>query len=154
MYNDVINFSERSNYIVSKLTGLSFLKPLSQKLLNPILFKIYIRLYLQSFASFLKGYINSFLIFRKEEGLGGNIKYILIVANSILYSVVLRLYFLLLKPYRKLIKKLIITTIIIANIIADLIKQPIVYKNLPKDFKLFVAAVCTREERQSEQSLA
>jgi len=67
-------------------------------------------------------------------------------ANSVLHSVILRLYFLLLKPCRKSIKKLIITTIIIANTIADLIKQPIVYKNLPKDFKLFVAAICTREE--------
>jgi uncharacterized membrane protein YcaP (DUF421 family) len=70
-----------------------------------------------------------------------------VAANSVLRSVVLRLYFLLLKPYRKSIKKLIITTVIIANTIADLVKQPIVYKNLPKDFKLFVAAVYTREER-------
>ena len=70
-----------------------------------------------------------------------------VAANSVLYSVILRLYFLLLKPYRKLIKKLIITTIIITNIIANLVKQPIVYKNLLKDFKLFIAAVCTREER-------
>ena len=67
--------------------------------------------------------------------------------NLILYSVILRLYFLLLKPCRKSIKKLIIITIIITNIIADLMKQPIVYKNLLKDFKLFVAAVYTREER-------
>ena len=70
-----------------------------------------------------------------------------VVANLVLRSVVLRLYFLLLKPYRKSIKKLIITTVIIANIIADLVKQPIVYKNLLKDFKLFVAAIYTREER-------
>ena len=70
-----------------------------------------------------------------------------VAANSVLRSVVLRLYFFLSKPCRKLIKKLIVTAVIIANIIADLVKQPIVYKNLLKDFKLFVAAVCIREER-------
>ena len=69
------------------------------------------------------------------------------VANLVLRSIILRLYFLLLKPYRKLIKKLIIITVIIANIIANLIKQPIVYKNLLKDFKLFITAVYTKEEK-------
>ena len=33
---------------------------------------------------------------------------------------------------------------------ANFIKQSIVYKDLPEDFKLFVAAVYTREERKGK----
>ena len=72
------------------------------------------------------------------------------VANSVLCSVILGLYFFLTKPYRKSIKKLIIAAVIITNAIANFIKQPVVYKNLPEDFKLFIAAICTREERKSK----
>ena len=67
-----------------------------------------------------------------------------------LHSIILSLYFFLTKPYRKLIKKLIITAMIITNIIANFIKQPIVYKNLLKDFKLFITAIYTREEKKSK----
>jgi hypothetical protein len=73
-----------------------------------------------------------------------------VVANLVLYSVILSLYFFLIKPYRKLIKKLIITTIIITNIKANFIKQPIVYKNLLEDFKLFITTIYTREKRKSK----
>jgi hypothetical protein len=73
-----------------------------------------------------------------------------VAANSVLRSVVLSLYFFLTKPYRKSIEKLIVATVIITNAIPNFIKQPVVYKNLPQDFKLFVAAVCTREERKSK----
>ena len=73
-----------------------------------------------------------------------------IVANSVLRSVILGLYFFFLKPYRKLIKKLTIATIIITNVIANFIRQFIVYKNLLEDFKLFIAAIYTREERKSK----
>ena len=73
-----------------------------------------------------------------------------VAANSVLYSVILSLYFFLTKPCKKSIEKLIVTTMIITNTIANFIKQPIVYKNLPEDFKLFVAAICTREERKGK----
>ena len=75
------------------------------------------------------------------------------VANAVLYSVISSLHSFLLKLYTKPIKKLIITTIIIANIIANSLKQVIILKNLPKDLKLFVTAIRAREERQSKQSL-
>ena len=73
-------------------------------------------------------------------------------ANLVLRSIILSLYFFLTKPYRKLIEKLIITTVIITNVIANFIKQPVVYKDLLKDFKLFIAAVYTREERKNKYS--
>ena len=73
-----------------------------------------------------------------------------VAANSMLRSVILSLYFFLIKPYRKLIKKLIVTTIIITNAMANFIKQSIVYKDLLEDFKLFVAAIYTREERKGK----
>jgi len=73
-----------------------------------------------------------------------------IAANLVLRSVVLSLYLFLTKPYKKLIKKLIITTMIITNAIANFIKQPVVYKNLLEDFKLFIATIYTREERKSK----
>ena len=68
-------------------------------------------------------------------------------------NIILKLYFLLSKPYKKSIKKLIITTVIIANTIANLVKQPIVYKNLLKDFKLFITAVYTKKKGKASKAL-
>jgi len=73
-----------------------------------------------------------------------------VAANLVLRSVILSLYFFFIKPYRKLIKKLIISTVIIINAIANFITQLIVYKDLLEDFKLFIAAIYTREERKSK----
>jgi hypothetical protein len=73
-----------------------------------------------------------------------------VAANLVLRSVILSLYFFFIKPYRKLIKKLILSTVIIINAIANFITQLIVYKDLLEDFKLFIAAIYTREERKSK----
>jgi hypothetical protein len=71
-----------------------------------------------------------------------------IAANAVLRGVISSLYSFLLKLYTKPIKKLIITTtIIIANIIANSLKQTIILKHLPKDFNLFVTTVRAREKR-------
>ena len=64
-----------------------------------------------------------------------------------LRGVIFSLYSFLLKLYTKPIKKLIITTIIIANIIANSLKQTIILKHLLKDFNLFVTAVRARKKR-------
>ena len=70
-----------------------------------------------------------------------------IAVNMVLYSVIFGLYSFLLKLYIKLIKKLIIITVIVANTIANSFKQIIILKYLPKDFNLFVTAMCTKEKR-------
>jgi hypothetical protein len=145
MHNNVIDFARRPDRTVGKLTGLPFFKPLSEKLFNLIVFKY--SLCLKALFSFFKGRVNSFLIFYKEKGLCGDIKYMAVAANTALRGVVSGLYSFLLELYSKLIKKLIITTVIVANIIANSLKQVIILKNLPKDLKLFVTAVRAREER-------
>ena len=70
-----------------------------------------------------------------------------VIANTMLLSIILSFYFFLLKSYREPLKKLIITTVIIAHIVANSLKYFIIFKDLLKDFYLFVAAVFTREER-------
>ena len=82
------------------------------------MFKLYI--------SLLKGNINSFFIFKEEEGLYNNIKYIAIAVNAVLLSVKLNFYFYIFKLYRELFKKLIIIFIIIANTIPNFIKYLVV----------------------------
>jgi len=100
------------------------------------LFKLY--------ASLLEGNINGFLILREEEGLRGNIKYIAIVANTVLLSVKLSFYFYIFKLYRELFKKLIITSVIIANIIPNLIKYLVVLEDLLENLYLLITSISTR----------
>lgn len=95
MHDDVMDFARRPDRTVGKLTGLPFFKPLSKKLFNLIVFKY--SLCLKALFSFFKGRVNSFLIFREEEGLCGNIKYMPVAANAVLRGVVSRLYSFLLK---------------------------------------------------------
>ena len=68
-------------------------------------------------------------------------------ANAVLHSIIFSLYFFLLKLCTEPIKKLIIITVIVANIIANSLKQTIILKYLLKDFNLFITAIHTREKR-------
>jgi hypothetical protein len=70
-----------------------------------------------------------------------------IVVNATLLSVISSFYFFLLKSYREPLKKLIITTVIIAHTVANSLKYFVIFKDLLKDFYLFIAAVFAREER-------
>ena len=96
------------------------------------------------YASLLEGSINSFLIFREEEGLRGNIKYMAMAANIVLLGVKLSFYFRIFKLYRELFKKLIITSMIIADIIPNLIKYLVVLEDLPENLYLLIASVPAR----------
>ena len=100
------------------------------------MFKLYI--------SLLEGNINGFLILREEEGLRGNIKYIAIAANAVLLGVKSSFYFRIFKPYRELFKKLVVASIIIADIIPNLIKYLVVLEDLPKNLYLLIASISTR----------
>ena len=151
MYDDVIYLSWRTNLAIYKLAGLPFFKPFSKELLNLIVFKIC--LCLKLLASLLKSSIDGFLILREEESLCGYIKYMSVVANTVLLWIVSRFYFCLLKPLRQPLKKFIITAVIVAYIVSNFVKYLVVLKDLLEDFHLLVAAVFTREERQSKQSL-
>jgi hypothetical protein len=70
-----------------------------------------------------------------------------VAANTTLLGVISSFYFFLLKSCREPLKKLIITTVIIAHTVANSLKYFVIFKDLPKDFYLFVAAVFAREER-------
>ena len=120
MHDYVIDFARRPDRTVGKLTGLPFFKPLREKLFDLIVFKYSLRL--KALFSFFKGRVNSFLIFREEKGLCDDIKYMAVAANAALRGVVSGLYSFLLELCSKSIKKLIITTIIITNIIANSLK--------------------------------
>ena len=101
-----------------------------------VLFKLY--------ASLLEGSINGFLILREEEGLRGNIKYIAMAANAVLLSVKSSFYFRILKLYRESFNKLIVASVIIADIIPNLIKYLVVLEDLPENLYLLVASVSAR----------
>ena len=94
--------------------------------------------------SLLESSINGFLILREEEGLYGNIKYMAIVVNIVLLSVKSSFYFRIFKLYRELFKKLIVTSVIIANIIPNLIKYLVVLEDLPENLYLLITSVPTR----------
>ncbi len=94
--------------------------------------------------SLLEGNINGFLILREEEGLYGNIKYMAMAANAVLLGVKLSFYFHIFKSCRELFKKLIITSIIIANTIPNLIKYLVVLEDLPENLYLLIASVPAR----------
>ena len=94
--------------------------------------------------SLLKRNINGFLIFREEEGLYSNIKYIAIVVDAVLLGVKLSFYFCIFKLCRELFKKFIITSIIIADTIPNLIKYFVVLKDLLKNLYLFITSMPTR----------
>ena len=96
------------------------------------------------YASLLEGNINGFLILKEEEGLRGNIKYIAIAANTVLLGVKLSFYFRIFKLYRESFKKLIITSVIIADIIPNLIKYLVVLEDLLKNLYLLIASVPAR----------
>ena len=69
-----------------------------------------------------------------------------VAANITLLSIILSFYFFLLKSYREPLKKFIIITVIIAYIIANFLKYFIIFKDLLKDFYLFIAAVFTKKK--------
>ena len=94
--------------------------------------------------SLLESSINDFLILREEEGLHSNIKYIAIVANAVLLGVKLSFYFHIFKPCRESFKKFIVTSMIIANIIPNLIKYLVVLEDLLKNLYLLITSVPAR----------
>ena len=65
-------------------------------------------------------------------------------ANAVLLGVKLSFYFRILKPYRESFKKLIIASVIIANIIPNLIKYLVVLEDLPENLYLLIASVPAR----------
>ena len=151
MGDNVMHLSWRANQAISKLASLPFFEPFGKEFLNLIVLKL--RLCFKLLASFLKGSVNSFLILREEESLCGNIKYMPVAANTALLCIVFGSFSCQLKPLRQPLKKLIITTVIIAYTVANFVKYLVVLKDLPEDFYLLIAAVFTREERQSKQGL-
>ena len=96
------------------------------------------------YTSLLEGNINGFLIFREEEGLYSNIKYIAMAANAVLLGVKLSFYFCIFKLCKELFKKLIIAFIIIADIIPNLIKYLVVLEDLLENFYLLIVSVPAR----------
>ena len=96
------------------------------------------------YASLLEGNINGFLILREEEGLCGNIKYMAMAANAVLLGVKLSFYFRIFKSYRESFKKLIIASMIIADIIPNLIKYLVVLEDLLENLYLLIASMPTR----------
>ena len=96
------------------------------------------------YTSLLEGNINSFLILREEEGLRGNIKYMAMAVNAVLLGVKLSFYFRIFKPCKELFKKLIITSVIIANTIPNFIKYLVVLEDLLESLYLFIASIPTR----------
>ena len=66
------------------------------------------------------------------------------VANAVLLGVKLSFYFRIFKLCRESFKKLIIASIIIANIIPNLIKYLVVLKDLLENLYLLVASVPIR----------
>ena len=67
-----------------------------------------------------------------------------IVVNAVLLGVKLSFYFCIFKSCRELFKKLIIASIIIANIIPNLIKYLVVLEDLPENLYLLIASMPAR----------
>ena len=65
-------------------------------------------------------------------------------ANIVLLGVKSSFYFRIFKPYRELFKKLVVASVIIANIIPNLIKYLVVLKDLPENLYLLITSVPTR----------
>ena len=65
-------------------------------------------------------------------------------ANAVLLGIKLSFYFRILKLYRESFKKLIITSVIIANIIPNLIKYLVVLEDLLENLYLLIASVSAR----------
>jgi hypothetical protein len=66
------------------------------------------------------------------------------VANAVLLGVKSSFYFRIFKPYRELFKKLIVASVIIANIIPNLIKYLVVLEDLPENLYLLITSVPAR----------
>ena len=62
----------------------------------------------------------------------------------VLLGVKLSFYFRIFKLYRESFKKLIIASVIIANIIPNLIKYLVVLEDLPENLYLLITSVPTR----------
>ena len=67
-----------------------------------------------------------------------------IAANTVLLSVKSSFYFRIFKPYRESFKKLIVASIIIANIIPNLIKYLVVLEDLLENLYLLITSIPTR----------
>ena len=65
-------------------------------------------------------------------------------ANAVLLSVKLSFYFRIFKLYRESFKKLIVTSVIIANIIPNLIKYLVVLEDLPENLYLLITSMPAR----------
>jgi hypothetical protein len=66
------------------------------------------------------------------------------VANVVLLSVKSSFYFCIFKLYRELFKKLIVTSVIIANTIPNLIKYLVVLEDLLENLYLLITSMPTR----------
>jgi hypothetical protein len=64
--------------------------------------------------------------------------------NAVLLGVKSSFYFRIFKPCRELFKKLIIASVIIADIIPYLIKYLVVLEDLPENLYLLIASVPAR----------
>ena len=64
--------------------------------------------------------------------------------NAVLLGVKLSFYFCIFKPCRESFKKLIIASVIIADIIPNLIKYLVVLEDLLENIYLLIASVPTR----------
>ena len=67
-----------------------------------------------------------------------------IAANAVLLGVKLSFYFRIFKPYRELFKKLVVASIIIANIIPNLIKYLVVLEDLLENLYLLITSMPAR----------
>jgi hypothetical protein len=67
-----------------------------------------------------------------------------IAVNAVLFGVKLSFYFRILKLYRELFKKLVIASIIIADIIPNLIKYLVVLEDLLENLYLLIASISAR----------
>ena len=65
-------------------------------------------------------------------------------ANAVLLGVKSSFYFRIFKPYRESFKKLIIASVIIADIIPNFIKYLVVLEDLLKNLYLLITSVPTR----------
>jgi len=65
-------------------------------------------------------------------------------ANAVLLGVKLSFYFRILKLYRESFKKLVIASIIITNIIPNLIKYLVVLEDLLENLYLLIASMSAR----------
>ena len=65
-------------------------------------------------------------------------------ANTVLLGVKSSFYFRIFKPYRESFKKLVVASVIITNIIPNLIKYLVVLEDLPENLYLLITSVPAR----------